>query len=225
MLRATFALVLSVLLLSACNMPHKLPAPANDADLAQLAREDAEAKIRDRDYPAAVEMLALAYRQTPKDLPLVLRYGELLEAVHQPGKAAGIYRQALVGVARDSEAIRELRYRLALASLYHLDDAATAEHQLQQLNRASHQALDLQACLILHDGRIDTAISQLDLALRLARNNDRKATVYYHLSLAYLQKDDKAQAIKELYEAINRAKNLGLVADITTLWEQIKPTN
>jgi len=226
MLRHLLTLFLAGFLLAACSTPRLPPPPTGDPDVALLAREEAETLIRAIDYPGATEMLALAYRQTPDDLPLVLRYGELLEATGQPDRAAAVYRTALQGGgSAASEEVRELRYRLALASLYHLDDAQAARQQLEQLNRASHQALDLQACLLLFDGRADAAISQLRLALELARETRHKAEPAYHLALALEKQGRRSEAIESLYTAINDSEHLGLTRDIETLWKQLKPAN
>jgi len=224
--RRLLTILLAACLLAACSTPRLPPPPTGDPDIALLAREEAEALIRAIDYPGATEMLALAFRQTPDDLPLALRYGELLEATGQPDQAAAVYRQTLRGGASDAnEEVRELRYRLALASLYHLGDAQAARQQLELLNRASQQALDLQACLLLHDGQVDTAISQLRLALGLAREPRHKAEPAYHLALALEKQGRRSEATEMLYTAINDSDHLGLTRDIETLWKRLKPAN
>lgn len=194
--------------------------PQPDGELGRRQRQHAEQLIKGHDYQAAAKELALATANLPDDNETALRYGEVLEALDRQTEAAGVYRRAL---KNDGDRKNQLRYRLALLQALQLNQLPEAVALQRQLPPETLQAGDLQAVILLQQGRTRQALILLADLAKKVRSEDQAAHIAYHAALAYRSLKDDNNTYSSLYQAINRAENLGLIQQIQRFWNHPQP--
>jgi hypothetical protein len=55
----------------------------------------------------------------------------------------------------------------------------------------------------------------------MTKNADQKALILYHAALVYIALNDEKNAVTSLFHAINNATHLGLIRDISELWDKV----
>jgi len=209
-------LLLIVVLLSGCAALF----PVDQRSAEELAAA-AEELVANKAYEQAAELYTKAISQQPQNGKYYLRRSELLEALSQFSKAGACYREGLAKVPADTPEHDEIVLRLAVLAAEHLDDIDTAETLLTQLPGASAPRLDLTGYLYYRGRLYEDAIKRFNQALTMTRNADQKAMILYHAALTYIALEDEKNAITSLFHAINNATHLGLIRDITELWDSI----
>ncbi|PNU21520.1 hypothetical protein C2E25_01255 [Geothermobacter hydrogeniphilus] len=194
--------------------------PQPDGELGRRQRQQAEQLIKGHDYQAAAKKLALATINLPNDNETFLRYGEVLEALGRQAEAAEVYHRAL---KNDGDRKNQLRYRLALLQTLQLDQLPEAVALQRQLPPETFQAGDLQAVILLQQGRPRQALILLADLAKKVRAEDQAAHIAYHAALAYRSLKDDNNTYSSLYQAINRAENLGLIQQIQRFWNHPQP--
>jgi tetratricopeptide (TPR) repeat protein len=118
-------------------------------------------------------------------------------------EAESIYRKAIDKNPRDSMALNNLAYLLALRHMK-LDEAMQRVQQTFELIGPRPTVLDTRAVVQLSKGASEKAINDLNLAIA----EQPTATAYFHLAQAYYQTRDRSAA----RGALEKAKARGLQA-------------
>lgn len=206
-----------LLLLAGCA---KLFPPADPRPVAEITAQ-AEDLVRRKAYAGAAELYAKAIAKQPENGRYYLRRSELQEALGLDKEARATYHDGISRATKGTPEHLELMYRLALLSADHLADLDTAEELLEQLPAGSVQRLDLAGYLYYQANQPELSIKTLNQALERAKDNDQKAAVLYHAALVYDALKDDKNAVTSLFHAINNASHLGLIRDISALWEKV----
>jgi len=182
---------------------------------------EAEGLIKRKDYAGAVGLYSTAIAKQPENGRYYLRRSELLEALGRDKESRSNYRVGLDKLPQNAPERLELMHRLALLAADHLQDIDTAEDLLEQMPTGSGPRLDLAGYLYYQVNQHELALKMFNQALGITGDADQKAIVLYHAALVYdALKDDKNSVIS-LFHAINNATHLGLIRDISALWEKI----
>jgi tetratricopeptide (TPR) repeat protein len=191
-----------------------------DRRSAEEVATEAEEQVGRKDYEQAAALYGKAIAKQPQNGRYYLRRSELLESLGLFKAAQDNYRNGLTNVPADAPERQEVIYRLALVSAEHLDDIDTAETLLDQLPGASVPRLDLTGYLYYHGRLYEDALKRFNQALSVTRNADQKALILYHAALVYTALNDEKNAVTSLFHAINNATHLGLIRDISELWDK-----
>ena len=192
-----------------------------DRRSAEEVATEAEEQVGRKDYEQAAALYGKAIAKQPQNGRYYLRRSELLESLSLFKAAQDNYRTGLTKVPADAPERQEVIYRLALISAEHLDDIDTAESLLDQLPGASVPRLDLTGYLYYHGRLYEDALKRFNQALSVTKNADQKALILYHAALVYTALNDEKNAVTSLFHAINNATHLGLIRDISELWEKV----
>ena len=192
-----------------------------DRRSAEEVATEAEEQVGRKDYEQAAALYGKAIAKQPQNGRYYLRRSELLESLSLFKAAQDNYRNGLTKVPADAPERQEVIYRLALISAEHLDDIDTAESLLDQLPGASVPRLDLTGYLYYHGRLYEDALKRFNQALSVTKNADQKALILYHAALVYTALNDEKNAVTSLFHAINNATHLGLIRDISELWEKV----
>jgi len=181
----------------------------------------AEELVAGKAYLQAAELYGRAIAKQPQNGRYYLRQGELLEALGLYSQARDSYSNGLVKLAEDAPERLEVMQRLALVSAYHLGDIDTAETLVGKLPGGSVPRLDLTGYLYYHGRMYEDALKRFNQALAVTRIADQKALVLFHAALVYTALNDEKNAVTSLFHAINNATHLGLIRDISEIWEKV----
>jgi tetratricopeptide (TPR) repeat protein len=214
--RRHLSLLVALALLTGCAVLFPV-----DRRAAEEVATEAEELVARKDYEQAVKLYSKAIAKQPQNGRYYLRRSELLEALSLFKAASDTYRDGLVKLAADAPERLEVIYRLALISAEHLDDIDTAETLLEQLPGATVPRLDLTGYLYYHGRLYEDALKRFNQALSVTKNADQKALILYHAALVYIALNDEKNAVTSLFHAINNATHLGLIRDISELWDKV----
>ena len=206
-----------LLLLTGCA---GLLAPPDPRPVEEITAQ-AEMLVKNRAYERAAELYAKAIVKQPANGRYYLRRGELLEALGRDGDAREAYRAGLKNVDKAAPEHLSLMQFLALLSAEHLQDIDTAEDMLEQMPNGSGPKLDLSGYLYYQADQHELALKFYNQALGIATDPDQKAIVLYHAALVYDALKDEKNSVTSLFHAINQATHLGLIRDISVLWEKV----
>ena len=206
-----------LLLLTGCTALLATPDPRPVEEVTAQA----EMLVKGKAYERAAELYARAIAKQPTNGRYYLRRGELLEALDREGDARDTYRAGLKNVDKAAPEYLSLLQFLALLAAEHLRDIDTAEDMLEQMPNGSGPKLDLSGYLYYQADQHELALKFYNQALGLATDPDQKAIVLYHAALVYDTLKDDKNSVTSLFHAINQATHLGLIRDISAMWEKV----
>jgi tetratricopeptide (TPR) repeat protein len=165
----------------------------NPAQSGDLHARIAEAYIRKRNYPQAIEELKKAHELLPESTAVLNTLALLLEngGNHQEAKKA--YEKSLLKDPSNPEALNNLAYLMAETG-GNLDEALTLATRAKQKLPNFMEISDTIGWIYLKKNLSDSAIDIFkDLTAKVPQN----ATYHYHYAMALVQKGDKNAALKE----------------------------
>lgn len=195
--------------------------PPLDPQLGREQQQQAELLIESRQYKPAAELISLAAQNLPHDGYLCARLGEIYEQLQQFDEARETYRR---GLKQASDNLIDLRYQLARLEAYHYQRLGQAEKLAKDLPDKSWQRADLQALILIRQGKSRKALEILSELVKRVPDPSAASFILFDAALANEQLDNIPGTFGSLYESVNRVEHKGLSRQIENYWNYLNET-
>lgn len=219
-LRRLLVASLFLLTLSACaSGPIATRQPKINGTAPELRQLAAQA-IDEKRYQDATQALQQAADSDPGHADYLL-LGNLQEALEQYRPAQKTYQRGLTHTSNDNLQQR-LYFHWATLEALELDRPERARDLANKLPAGSDGRLNLEILQAIQKNHYDAA---LRLAQQISSRSDDKEMIgwaHYHAARAWVAVGNNGKAFEALFHAINHARDHGLVARITRLWDDLR---